>query len=50
MAVEACPFVEWFIDRFRDCVQRIDIADADCRTTAHQLVVPIPIKRETYPD
>lgn len=28
MAVEACPFVEWFIDRFRDCVQRIDIADA----------------------
>jgi len=28
MAVEACPFVEWFIDRFRDCVGRIDIADA----------------------
>lgn len=28
MAVEACPFVEWFIDRFRDCVERIDIADA----------------------
>lgn len=28
MAVEACPFVEWFIDRFRECVQRIDIADA----------------------
>lgn len=28
MAVEACPFVEWFIDRFRDCVARIDIADA----------------------
>ena len=28
MAVEACPFVEWFIDRFRPCVQRIDIADA----------------------
>jgi transposase len=28
MAVEACPFVEWFIDRFRDCVDRIDIADA----------------------
>src|SRR4051794_37134847 len=28
MAVEACPFVEWFIDRFRGCVQRIDIADA----------------------
>ena len=28
MAVEACPFVEWFIERFRDCVDRIDIADA----------------------
>lgn len=28
MAVEACPFVEWFIDRFRACVDRIDIADA----------------------
>jgi transposase len=28
LAVEACPFVEWFIDRFRECVQRIDIADA----------------------
>jgi len=28
MAVEACPFVEWFIDAFRDCVERIDIADA----------------------
>jgi len=28
MAVEACPFNEWFIDRFRDCVDRIDIADA----------------------
>ena len=28
MAVEACPFIEWFIDRFRECVDRIDIADA----------------------
>jgi len=28
MAVEACPFVEWFIDRFRACVFRMDIADA----------------------
>ena len=28
LAVEACPFVEWFIDRFRGCVDRIDIADA----------------------
>lgn len=28
MAVEACPFVEWFIDRFGPCVDRIDIADA----------------------
>lgn len=28
LAVEACPFVEWFIDRFRECVGRIDIADA----------------------
>jgi len=28
MAVEACPFVEWFIDRFRWCVCRMDIADA----------------------
>jgi transposase len=28
LAVEACPFVEWFIDRFRPCVARIDIADA----------------------
>ena len=28
MAVEACPFLEWFIDRFTPCVDRIDIADA----------------------
>ena len=28
LAVEACPFVEWFIDRFQPCVDRIDIADA----------------------
>jgi transposase len=28
MAVEACPFVEWFIDRFGPCVDHIDIADA----------------------
>ena len=28
LAVEACPFVEWFIDRFRECVARLDIADA----------------------
>jgi transposase len=28
LAVEACPFVEWFIDRFRSSVERIDIADA----------------------
>lgn len=28
MAVEACPFVEWFIDRFAPCVDRLDIADA----------------------
>jgi transposase len=28
LAVEACPFVEWFIDRFAPCVDRIDIADA----------------------
>jgi transposase len=28
MAVEACPFVEWFIDRFRHCVFQMDIADA----------------------
>ena len=28
MAVEACPFVEWFVDRFRWCVHRMDIADA----------------------
>jgi transposase len=28
LAVEACPFVEWFIDRFTPCVGRIDIADA----------------------
>jgi transposase len=27
-AVEACPFVEWFIDRFRECVAQLDIADA----------------------
>ncbi|HEY3393732.1 MAG TPA: hypothetical protein VGK58_13560, partial [Lacipirellulaceae bacterium] len=25
LAVEACPFVEWFIERFRPCVDRIDI-------------------------
>jgi transposase len=28
MAVEACPFAEWFIERYRSCVDRIDIADA----------------------
>jgi len=28
MAVEAVGFVEWFIDRFRDSVARMDIADA----------------------
>jgi transposase len=28
LAVEAVGFVEWFIDRFRGCVDRIDIADA----------------------
>jgi len=28
LAVEACPFVEWFIERYRDVVDRIDIADA----------------------
>jgi len=28
MAVEAVGFVEWFIDDFRRCVDRIDIADA----------------------
>lgn len=28
LAVEACPFVEWFIDRYRDTVERMDIADA----------------------
>ncbi len=28
LAVEACPFVEWFIERFGACVERIDIADA----------------------
>lgn len=28
MAVETVSFVEWFIDRYRDCVERIDIADA----------------------
>ncbi len=27
MAVEACPFVEWFIDRYTPCVDRTDIAD-----------------------
>ena len=28
LAVEACPFVEWFIERYRDSVARLDIADA----------------------
>ena len=28
MAVEAVAFIEWFIDRFRAYVERIDIADA----------------------
>ena len=28
LAVEACSFVEWFIERFRPCVDQIDIADA----------------------
>jgi transposase len=28
LAVEAVGFVEWFIDRFRSCVDRMDLADA----------------------
>ena len=28
LAVEAVGFVEWFIDRFRECVDKMDIADA----------------------
>ena len=28
LVVEACPFCEWFIDRYRGKVARIDIADA----------------------
>jgi transposase len=28
LAVEAVGFVEWFIDRFRACVDKIDLADA----------------------
>jgi len=28
VAVETCPFVEWFIDRYRGQVERFDIADA----------------------
>ena len=28
LAVEAVGFVEWFLDRFRSCVERMDIADA----------------------
>jgi len=28
MAVETVSFVEWFIDRYKDCVEQIDIADA----------------------
>ncbi len=28
MAVEAVGFVEWFIERFRSCVEGIEIADA----------------------
>jgi transposase len=28
MAVESVTFCEWFIDRYRDCVERIDIANA----------------------
>lgn len=28
LAVETVGFVEWFIDRYRSCVDRIDIADA----------------------
>jgi transposase len=28
LAVETCPFVEWFIERYRSVVDRIDIADA----------------------
>ncbi|HMP08349.1 MAG TPA: IS110 family transposase [Lacipirellulaceae bacterium] len=28
MAVEACPFVEWFIERYTPCVDRMEIADA----------------------
>ena len=28
MAIEACPFLDWSIDRFKPCVDRIDIADA----------------------
>mgnify|MGYP003561153731 CR=1 FL=1 len=28
LAVEAVGFVEWFIDRYRPCVDQLDIADA----------------------
>jgi len=28
MAVAACPFLEWFLGRFKPCVDQIDIADA----------------------
>lgn len=28
VAVETCPFVEWFIDRYRGLVEQFDIADA----------------------
>lgn len=28
LAVETCPFVEWFIDRYRGQVEQFDIADA----------------------
>jgi transposase len=28
LAVEAVGFVEWFIDRFRSCVDKLDLADA----------------------
>ena len=32
LAVEACPFVEWFIDRYRDKVARLD----NCYGNANQ--------------
>jgi len=42
LAVEAVGFVEWFIDRFRNEVERLDIADAAQLKSLRSKRRPVP--------